>query len=110
MKTCEVHKLQSTIALNMVNSFPAAWMQITADNGGFGMYLVIIADLPDGIAARYDAPPQILGVIVHVNHEGKPSVAIDADRERVELRGLCLANGMCRYSGASCYAGLCFDN
>ena len=80
------------------------------DNGDFGMYVNVEADLPAGIAARYDAPPRIQGVIIHVNFEGEATVVMDADGERVELRGLCLANGTCRYSGASCYAGLCLDN
>ena len=85
-------------------------MPITVEDGDFTMYLKFTADLPNGIAARYGVPPKIQGVMVHVNFEGEASVSFIADGQNVELRGLCLDNGACRYFRASCYDGLCLDN
>ena len=103
------HRIQTTIELNVVNSFAAAWMQFSMKDGVVGILIQLEAKLSSAIASRYDVPPQLQLIMMLFNLNAEMTeIGFTADGVYAPLSGLCLNDGTCRNPDASCYGGLCF--
>jgi hypothetical protein len=97
--------------LNVVNSFAAAWMQLSTADGVVGILIKLDGLVSNEIALRYDSTPKLTDIMMLFNPAGElTEMGFTAEGYGYELlRGLCLDDDTCRYPGAVCWGGLCFD-